>query len=59
MASDGDPRVLFVMNALLSVAFSALVVWGLAFIDVLAFSWETVAFGAAILFALTYLVVLR
>jgi len=57
--ADGDPRVLFVMNVVLSVAFSAFAIWGLAFIDVLAFSWETVALGAVLLFALTYLVVLR
>lgn len=57
--ADGDPRVLFVMNAVLSATFGAFVVWGLAFIDVLAFSWETVAFVTAGLFALTYIVVLR
>jgi hypothetical protein len=59
MATDGDPRVLFVMNVVLSVAFAALVVWGLAFIDVLVFSWGTVALGAGALAALTYIVVLQ
>ena len=59
MASDGDPRVLLVMNVALSVAFSAVVVRGLAFIDVLSFSWEIVALGASALVVLTYLVVLR
>ena len=57
--AEGDLRVLLAMNVVLSVAFGAGVVWGLAFIDVLAVSWETVAFVAAALFALTYLVVLR
>lgn len=56
---DGDLRVLLVMDAVLSVAFSALAVWGLALVGVLTFSWETVAFAAIGLFALTYLVVLR
>jgi hypothetical protein len=59
MATDGDPRVLFVMNVVLSVAFAALVVRGLAFIDVLAFSWGTIALGAGALAALTYIVVLQ
>jgi hypothetical protein len=59
MATDGDPRVLLLMNVVLSVALAALVVWGLDFIDVLAFSWETVAIGAGTLAALTYIVVLR
>jgi hypothetical protein len=59
MATDGDSRVLFVMNVALSVAFAAVVVWGLAFIDVLVFSWETVGLAAAALAVLTYLVVLR
>jgi hypothetical protein len=30
--SDGDSRVLFVLNLLLSFVFSYVVVWGLAFI---------------------------
>jgi len=59
MATDGDPRVLLLMNVVLSVVLAALVVRGLDFIDVLAFSWETVALGAGALAALTYIVVLR
>jgi hypothetical protein len=56
MASQGDPRVLFVINLLLSSLFAGAVVWGLDFIDVLSFSWRTVALGAAALMFLTYLV---
>ena len=55
--SQGDPRVLFAMNLALSSVFAYAVVWGLAFIDVLAFNWRTVAFTAALLMVLTYLVV--
>ena len=56
MASKGDPRVLFVMNLVLSSIFAGAVVWGLDFIDLLAFSWQTVALLAAALMFLTYLV---
>ena len=56
MASKGDPRVLFVMNLVLSSIFASAVVWGLDFIDLLAFSWQTVALLAAALMFLTYLV---
>lgn len=55
--SKGDPRVLFVLNLVLSAAFASLVVWGLAFIDVLTFAWETVAVATVALMVLTYLVV--
>jgi len=57
--TEGDLRVLLAMNAVLSVSFGALAVWGLGFVGVLTFSWETIAFVATGLFALTYLVVLR
>lgn len=59
MASQGDIRVLFVMDLVLSLVFSYVVVWGLSFIGVLAFSWRTVAFATALLAFFTYLVVLR
>jgi hypothetical protein len=54
--SQGDPRVLFVMNLVLSTAFAALVIWGLAFIDVLAFGWQSVAVLAGLLMVVTHLV---
>ena len=56
MAAQGDPRVLLVMNLVLSTLFAGAVVWGLGFIDVLSFSWRSVALLAAALMFLTYLV---
>nr|WP_304448980.1 hypothetical protein [Halomarina sp. PSRA2] len=56
MASRGDPRVLFVMNALLSTAFGAVVLWGLAFLDIVAFTAVNLATMALVLMALTYVV---
>ncbi|MFC4551822.1 MULTISPECIES: hypothetical protein [Halorussus] len=55
--SQGDPRVLFAMNLVLSSVFAYAVVWGLAFLEMLAFSWITVASVAVLLMALTYLVI--
>ncbi|ESP89533.1 hypothetical protein [Candidatus Halobonum tyrrellensis] len=54
--SDGDPRVLFAMNVVLSSAFAAVVVWGLSFLGIAAFSFVNVATLAALLVAATYLV---
>jgi len=59
MASQGDPRVLFVLNLLLSGLFSTAVVFGLSFVGLLEFSWPTVAVGTAGLALVTWLVVLR
>jgi hypothetical protein len=59
MASQGDPRVLFVMNLVLSFVFSSFVVWGLAFLDMIAFDWGTVAFATAILVFITHIVIMR
>lgn len=56
MASNGDPRVLFVMNLVLSSMFAGAIVWGLDFIGVVAFAWQTVALLAAALMFLTYLI---
>ena len=59
MASQGDPRVLFVMNLVLSFFFSAFVVWGLAFLDMIQFDWGTVALATAVLVFLTHIVIMR
>jgi len=56
MASQGDPRVLFVMNLLFSSAFAAGVVWGLSFIGLAGFTVWNVASLALLLMAVTYLV---
>lgn len=54
--SAGDPRVLLVMNAVLSTLFSWSIVWGLSLLGVAEFTAINVATGAIILFSLTYLV---
>lgn len=54
--SQGDPRVLFVMNLVLSSVFAWVIVWGLNFIDVLTFSARNVAVAAALLMILTHFV---
>lgn len=59
MASDGDIRVLLALDLLLSFVFVYTLMKGLEFIDVLAFSWNTVAMATAFLGFLTYLIVLR
>ena len=59
MASDGDIRVLLVLDLLLSLAFSTVVVWGLSVFDLAAFTVRTVATTTLALAVLTYLLVLR
>ena len=56
MASEGDPRVLWVMNVALSSAFAAVVVWGLSHLDLAAFTLANVATLGALVVAVTYLV---
>lgn len=59
MPSDGDIRVLLVLDVLLSLLFASLVLWGLDFIGEAAFTPRNLAIGTLILAAFTYLVVLR
>ena len=59
MASDGDIRVLVVLDVLLSTVFGTVVVWGLSLLGVLAFSIRTVALAALVVATITYLAVLR
>lgn len=54
--SQGDPRVLFAMNLVLSAAFCYTVAWGLDFIDALEFSWLLIAGATAVLMVLTHVV---
>lgn len=54
--SRGDPRVLFVMNLVLSAVFCYVALRGLALIDMIPFSWELFAAGTIVLMALTYVV---
>ncbi|NGM67929.1 hypothetical protein G6M89_02690 [Natronolimnobius sp. AArcel1] len=55
-SSSGDPRVLFAINALLSVLFAWLLVWVADIIDIVEFSAVNVALVAVGVFALTYVV---
>lgn len=59
MTSQGDPRVLLVMNLVLSGLFSLLVVSGLSFVGLVEFSWRTVVFATATLMIVTWVVVLQ
>lgn len=56
MASDGDPRVHFVINLALSGLFAYVLVWGYDFVGGASFSWRTVGVLTLLLMALTYLV---
>ena len=56
MASQGDPRVLFVMNLVLSSIFAVGIVWGLSVIGLAGFTIWNVASLALLLMAVTYLV---
>ncbi|SDC90714.1 hypothetical protein [Natrinema hispanicum] len=55
-SSEGDPRVLLVMNAVLSTLFGWTIVWGLSYLGFLEFGVVNVATAAILLFAMTYLV---
>jgi hypothetical protein len=59
MASQGDPRVLVVLNLVLSGLFSTVVVWGLAFIGIGEFTWPNVAVATVALFVITWVFVMR
>lgn len=54
--SDGDPRVLLGLNAVLSTLLGWTLIGGLSFLDVVAFSIINVATAAIIVFTLTYAV---
>ena len=55
-ASDGDPRVVLAINAVLSTLFGWTIVGGLSLLDMAAFSLLNVATAAIVVFALTYVV---
>ena len=59
MASQGDIRVLLVLDLVLSFVFTLLVFSGLAFVDLVAVSWPRVAVATGALALITYLAVLR
>ncbi|KAB1192931.1 hypothetical protein GJR96_05515 [Haloferax sp. MBLA0076] len=53
---EGDPRVVFVMNIVLSSIFATVVVYGLSYLELMAFTFVNVATAALVLIALTYVV---
>ncbi|KAB1197762.1 MULTISPECIES: hypothetical protein [Haloferax] len=53
---EGDPRVVFVMNVILSSIFATVVVYGLSYLELMAFTFVNVATMALLLIAVTYLV---
>ncbi len=55
-SSEGDPRVLLVMNAVLSTLFAWSIIWGLSFLGIVEFGVINIATAAIILFAMTYAV---
>ncbi|WP_418281862.1 hypothetical protein [Halorubrum sp. DTA98] len=57
--SSGDPRLVLLLNAVLSTWFAWTVVWGADLLGLLEYSLTNVGTLALILFALTYVVVLR
>jgi hypothetical protein len=54
--SRGDPRVLLVLNLLLSATFCYIVLQGLVLLDATEFSWTVFALGTVVLMVLTHLV---
>lgn len=59
MASDGDIRVLLVLDLLLSAAFAAVVLYVAEFVGVADLTLRNMALATVALAALTYVVVLR
>lgn len=59
MASEGDPRVLFVLNIVLSFLFSVVTVTALSVAGISTFSWQNVGLATLFLAVVTYLAVLR
>jgi hypothetical protein len=57
MDSQGDPRVHFVMNTVLSLLFATVVLWGLDFLGIASLTIVNVVTAAIVLIALTYLVI--
>lgn len=59
MGSDGDIRVLLVLDLVLSLVFASVVLWGLDFIGEAQFTGQNLAIGTVGVAVVTYLVVLR
>lgn len=59
MASDGDIRVLLVLDLLLSAVFAWVVVRGMEMVGLAEFTLTNLAIATVVLAVLTYVVVLR
>jgi hypothetical protein len=59
MASQGDIRVLLVLDLVLSFVFSWLVFSGLEFVNLTEFTWTKVGLATLALAAITYMAVLQ
>lgn len=59
MATDGDIRVLFVLDLLLSLGFGAVALYAIDLVGVAAFTPRNLGVATAAIATLTYLVVLR
>ena len=57
--ASGDIRVLLVLDVILSAIYASVIVWGLSYMDMAAFTAQNVAIGTAIVAVLTYILVLR
>jgi len=55
MAAEGDPRVHFVINLVLSAVFAAVVLWGSEFVGITEFTPGRLAVFTALLMIITYL----
>ncbi|GAA0295849.1 hypothetical protein [Halarchaeum salinum] len=56
---DGDPRVVYPIAVVLSVIYATIVVYGASLLDYLTFSFGAVAAATVVVFAVTYLAILR
>lgn len=59
MESEGDIRVLLVIDLVLSFFFSYMVVWVMDLANINEFTWGTVFLSTVVLAGITYIVVLR
>jgi hypothetical protein len=53
----GDPRVLFVLDLVLSTIFATVLLWGLDLAGIATFTTQNVAVGTLVLAAVTWVVI--
>jgi hypothetical protein len=57
--AKGDIRVLIALDIILSAIYATAVIWGLNYLDLVAFTWQNVAMATAALAMITYIFVLQ